>query len=62
MVVALGIDGITTLRLKKCMLIILYWFLKICNASIVHPYFLREWQKAKVVALRKLGKPSYESL
>ena len=46
---------------EKCMLNILPWLLRICNASIARAYFPREWRRAKVIALRKPGKPSYES-
>ena len=56
-----SIDGITVLCLKKCMLVILPWLLRIYNASIAHAYFPREWRRGKVIALRKPGKPSYES-
>ena len=56
-----GIDGIAVLCLKKCMLNILPWLLRICNASIARAYFPREWRRAKVIALRKPRKSSYES-
>ena len=55
-----GIDGINMLCLKKCMLTILPWLLRICNASIAHAYFPREWYRAKLIGFGKQGKPSYE--
>ena len=37
-----GIDGITMLCLKNCMLTILPWLLRICNVSNAHADFLRD--------------------
>ena len=32
----------------------------ICSASLAHSHFPRAWRRARVIALRKPGKSSYE--
>ena len=55
-----GLDRVSVLCLKKCMMILIPWLCLICNASLACSYFPRAWRRARVIALRKPGKDSYE--
>ena len=54
-----GLDRISALCLKKCLLILLPWLLLISNASLAFSHFPGAWRRARVIALRKPGKASY---
>ena len=54
-----GLDRVSVLCLKKCMMILIPWLYLICNASLACSYFPRAWRRARVIALRKPGKDSY---
>jgi hypothetical protein len=54
-----GLDRISALCLKKCLILLLPWFLLISNASLAFSHFPRVWRRARVIALRKPGKTSY---
>ena len=54
-----GLDRVSALCLRKCLLILLPWLLLISNASLAFAYFPRAWRRARVIALKKPGKTSY---
>ena len=54
-----GLDRVSVLCLKKCMMILIPWLCVVCNASLACSYFPRAWRRARVIALRKPGKDSY---
>ena len=56
-----GLDGISVLCLRKCMMTLLPWILSLCNASLALAYFPKAWRRAKVIALRKPGKDAYDT-
>ena len=56
-----GLDGISVLCLRKCMMTLLPWILSLCNASLTLAYFPKAWRRAKVIALRKPGKDAYDT-
>ena len=56
-----GLDGISVLCLRKCMMTLLPWILSLCNASLTLAYFPKAWRRAKVIALRKPRKDAYDT-
>ena len=57
---ATGMDDLSILVMKRCFRELIPFFRRVCNASLTLGFFPSRWREARVLALRKQGKSSYE--
>ena len=57
---ATGVDDLSILIMKRCSRELIPFLQRLFTASLSLGFFPSLWREAKVLALRKLGKPSYE--
>ena len=57
---ATGIDNLSIVIMKRCSRVLISFLKKVFIASLALGFFPSRWREARVLTLRKQGKPSYE--